>query len=141
MKGAAYHRRYFAELAGEFRRTFARILVDSVDARATVLQYGYFKRLIRRQFAISFISSAQSLYLTHVADAVVVVDRAVLAAVSLSALASVAVVLIDTSGAVLARVELFGAELDLFIAVISCRTERKMKPRVNKKMIPNKKNK
>ena len=59
-------------------------------------------------------------YLTHVANAVVIVDGAILSAEAEGALARVMVAQVDTGGAVLARIEIFGAELNLLIAVSAC---------------------
>ena len=54
------------------------------------------------------------------ANAVVIVDGAILSAEAEGALARVMVAQVDTGGAVLARIEIFGAELNLLIAVSAC---------------------
>lgn len=56
-------------------------------------------------------------YLAHVLDAVIVVDGTVLATEADGALARVVVVVVLARRPVLARIELFGAELDLLVAV------------------------
>ena len=58
-------------------------------------------------------------YLTHVVDAVIVVDGAVLAAETGRAHARVVVAAVHAGGAVAARIELLGAELDLLVTVSS----------------------
>ncbi len=54
------------------------------------------------------------------ANAVVIVDGAILSAEAEGALARVMVAQVDTGGTVLARIEIFGAELNLLIAVSAC---------------------
>ncbi len=55
------------------------------------------------------------------ADAVVIVDGAVFAAETQGALTGVMISTIDASGAIFARVEFFGTELNLLVTVGSCR--------------------
>lgn len=59
-------------------------------------------------------------YLAHVADAVVVIDGAVFTAETQGALTAVMIAAVDASSAVFTRVEFFGTELNLLVAIGSC---------------------
>ena len=69
-------------------------------------------------------------YLTHVTDAIVVINGTVFSTETKGALASIVIAAIHASSAVFARIELFGTELDLLFAVSSCQIKTKLHSRI-----------
>jgi hypothetical protein len=71
----------------------------------------------------TLVDMVAAVYLTHVAVAVVDVDRTVLSGVARLTLAGVVRTVVHAFGTMLARIPLFAAVLDLAFAVFSCGTD------------------
>lgn len=62
-------------------------------------------------------------YLTHVVNAVVVIDGAIFTAETQSALATVVITTVDASRAIFARIKFLRAKLDFLFTICSCGVE------------------